>query len=115
VTCVGGTSNSVWFSIVCVAKLSSNHIRVIVVFIMLVVNVYFVSLIPKKPKDFEPINYRGVLLSTCYFIRCLHNFLNLLVHIANKIELQRKASRVLWLAVDGIFYTIICVLCIEII
>jgi hypothetical protein len=49
--------------------------------------------IPKATRGFEPVSYRGVLLSillhaTVYMF--LHNLLNILVQIANKIELQKN-------------------------
>jgi hypothetical protein len=54
---------------------------VIVVFVILVFKVYFVKfLFPKATRGFEPISYRGALLSTL-----LHNLLNVLVQIANKM------------------------------
>jgi hypothetical protein len=48
---------------------------------------------PKATRDFEPVSNRGVLLSTLlhatlYFF--LHNLLNVLVQLANKMRLQRK-------------------------
>jgi hypothetical protein len=72
------------------AKLSAYQIpSVIVVFVILVCKFLF----PKAIRGFEPISYRGALLSTLlhatvYMI--LHNLLNVLVQIANKMELQKK-------------------------
>jgi hypothetical protein len=50
-------------------------------------------LIPKGTRGFEPISYRGAQLSTLLHATVyifLHNLLNVLVHIANKMGLQKK-------------------------
>jgi hypothetical protein len=48
---------------------------------------------PKATRGFEPIGYRGALLSTLLHAtvyKFIHNLLNVLVQIANKMGLQKK-------------------------
>jgi hypothetical protein len=50
-------------------------------------------LFPKATRGLEPISYRGALLSTLLHgtvYMFLHNLLNVLVQIANKMGLQNK-------------------------
>jgi hypothetical protein len=42
--------------------------------------------------------------STCHCIRLLHNLLNVLVQIANKLALQKNIRLLILLLVDGNFY-----------
>jgi hypothetical protein len=53
----------------------------------------FQVLFPKATRGLEPISYRGVLLSTLLHSTVyvfLYKLLNVLVQIANKMELQKK-------------------------
>jgi hypothetical protein len=55
-------------------------------------------------RGFEPISYREVLVSTLLYATVyvfLHNFLNILVQIANKMDFQKKK---VWKCVP-LFYT----------
>jgi hypothetical protein len=74
------------------AKWSAYQIpSVIVVFVILI----FKFLFPKASRGFEPISYRGALLSTLLHAtvyKFLHNLLNVLVQTANKMGLQKKNS-----------------------
>jgi hypothetical protein len=52
-------------------------------------------LFPKATRGFEPISYRGVLASALLHATVnlfLHNLLNVLVQIANKMGLQKKTT-----------------------
>jgi hypothetical protein len=54
-------------------------------------------LLPKATRGLEPISYRGLLLSTLLHASVymfLNNLLNALVHIANKMGLQKKGRLV---------------------
>jgi hypothetical protein len=56
-------------------------------------------LFPKATRGFEPISYSGVLASTLLHTAVyvsLHNLLNVLVHIANKMGLQKKTIETLF-------------------
>jgi hypothetical protein len=53
------------------------------------------ALFPKATRGLEPISYRGALLSTLLHATVyvfLHDLLNVLVQIANKMGLQKKSS-----------------------
>jgi hypothetical protein len=53
------------------------------------------SLFPKTTRGLEPISYRLALLSTflhATVYMLLHNLLNVLVKIANKMGLQQKVT-----------------------
>jgi ribosomal protein L32E len=57
-------------------------------------------LFPKATRGLEPIGYRGALLSTLLHATVymfLHNLLNVLVQIANKMGLQKKKCICGWL------------------
>jgi hypothetical protein len=76
------------------AKRSAYQIlSVIVVFVILVFKVSFVSFIPKSHTRLWTYYLQRSANehpSTCYFIRCLCNFPNVLGQIANKMGLQKK-------------------------
>jgi ribosomal protein L32E len=54
---------------------------------------YLFKLFPKATRGLEPISYRGVLVSTLLHANeyvFLHNLLNVLVQVANKMGFQKK-------------------------
>jgi hypothetical protein len=73
---------------------------------MLVFKVYFGNLIPKSHNKLWTYYLQRSATehwSTCQCIRCLHNLLNVLVQIANKMVLQRKKWRVLLIVPERVF------------
>jgi hypothetical protein len=78
------------------AKWSAYQIpSVIVASVILVLRFSLQVLFPKATKGLEPVSYRGVLVSTLLHATVymfLHNLLNVLVQIANKMELQKKMT-----------------------
>jgi hypothetical protein len=77
-------------------KWSACHIpSVIVIFVVLVCKFLF----PKAARGFEPISYRGALVSTFLHATVyvfLHNLLNVLVQIANKMGFKKKTFCIGW-------------------